>query len=180
MSLVEIIHKKFYEKILYVVRHHYVTFFPSIALFIALILTPFGAFFLINANYANILSDPIWFPILVLVGSIYYLSICLFFYGYFIDFYLDILVITNDRLVDINQNGLLARTIAEFDLYQIQDVTSEVDGLFPSIFNYGNLTIQTAGAIPKAIIKNIPDPHRLRQVILDLAAEDKKYHQTLH
>ena len=44
------------------------------------------------------------------------------------------MIITNDRMVDMEQNGLLARTVAEADLYLIQDVTSEIKGLFGSIF----------------------------------------------
>ena len=127
--------------------------------------------------FPHLLLGPISRPLLILFASTYYLSICLFFYGYFIDFYLDILIVTNDRLLDIEQKGVFARSMAEIELYQIQDITSEVEGFFPSLFNYGNMIIQTASAIPRVIMHNIPNPHALRQELLDLAAEDKKYHQ---
>lgn len=177
MNLIQFIHKKSYEQILHVVRRHYITFVPIGFLFLILILVPLTVYFLISSLFPNLLINEIIFPILILFTSLYYLSICLFFYGYFIDFYLDILIVTNDRIVDIDQRGIFARSISEVELYQIQDVTSEVNGFFPSLFGYGNLTIQTAGAVPKVKMNNIPKPHSLRQELLDLAAIDKKYHQ---
>lgn len=126
--------------------------------------------------FPTLLEGPISYPLLILLGSVYYLSLGLFFYSYFVDFYLDMWIITNDRLVDIEQTGLFARTVAEVDLYQIQDVSSDIRGFFPTLFNYGTLSLQTAGSIPKFIFYNIPRPHKLREEILALASEDKKYH----
>ena len=80
-------------------------------------------------------------------------------------------------MVDIDQITLFARKIAEVDLYQIQDASSEVKGFWGTLFNYGHVNIQTAGSIPKFSMENVPRPHQLRRTILDLAAEDKKYHR---
>jgi hypothetical protein len=88
-------------------------------------------------------------------------------------------VVTNDRMVDIRQISLFARTISEVDLYQIQDVSSEVKGFFASAFNYGNVHLQTAGPVPKFIIYNVPNPDKVRQAIIELASEDKKYHMSV-
>ena len=81
--------------------------------------------------------------------------------------------------MDVEQKNLFARTISEVDLYRIQDVTSEVKGFVAHFFNYGDLTIQTAGAQEKFFVRNIPNPHGLRQKLLDLADADRKYHQVL-
>ena len=86
------------------------------------------------------------------------------------------MIVTNDRLLHIEQEGLFARTISELDLYQVQDVTSEVKGVFPSLFGYGNLLVQTAGAKEVFRMVDIPHPENLRQAILDLAEEDRKFH----
>ncbi len=176
MPLSSLIHIKPYEKIIHALRRHPITFLPTILLFLALILVPLALYIMIINMFPDWLYGPISYPMLVLLASVYYLSICLFFYSYFVDFYLDMWIITNDRLIDIEQTGLFARTIAEVDLYQIQDVTSDVRGFFPSFFNYGTLSLQTAGTIPKFIFYNIPRPHKLREEILALASEDKKYH----
>lgn len=177
MNFIQLIHKKTYERIVHVIRRHTITFIPIALLFIALILVPPIVDWMGQNLWPDFFTSASLYPLLVLFLSVYYLSLCLFFYSYFIDFYLDILIITNDRLVDIDQKGLFARSVAEIELYQIQDITSQVEGFFPSIFNYGQLIIQTASAVPRVIVHNVPNPHLLRQELLDLAAIDKKYHQ---
>lgn len=176
MHINSVIHIKPYEHIELLLRRHAVTFLPLVMIFIILLAMPIGVYFLINAVYPALLTSTVSYTLTILFVSIYYLSIYLFFYSYFVTFYLDLWIITNDRLVDIRQVTLFARTIAEIDLYQIQDISSEVNGFFPSLFNYGNVLIQTAGTIPKCILYNVPDPHHVRQVILELSAKDKDYH----
>lgn len=176
MTIDSFIHKKPYENIVRVVRRHPFTFLKTIFFFIILLAVPVGLHWLGQQLTPSLLVEPIFYPISMLVAGGYYLSVIVFFYAFFIDFYLDELIITNDRLIDVAQNGLLARTIAETDLYLIQDVASEVKGIFGSILQYGRVTIQTAGTVPKFIAIDVPDPNGLRQLLLDLAAEDKKFH----
>lgn len=177
MDLSSFIHKKSYENIVSVTRRHFVTFIPTVLLFIILFFAvPPAIYFLLFGMAPALLTGPVSMPILILAGSVYELSILLFFYAYFVEFYLDLTIVTNDRLVDVNQSSLFARTIAEVDLYQIQDATSEIKGIFPTIFNYGNINLQTAGPVGKFILESVSDPHHLRQKILDLASEDKKFH----
>jgi uncharacterized membrane protein YdbT with pleckstrin-like domain len=114
--------------------------------------------------------------VLALGVSIYYLSIWLFFFTSFADYYLDLWTVTNDRIVSIDQQGLFARTISELDLYKIQDVTSETKGFFPSIFNYGNVYIQTAAEKERFLFKQVPNPNEIRQKVIELMEEDRKYH----
>ncbi len=137
---------------------------------------PVGVTWLLNSIWPTLLNSPIAYPLLVLFGSIYYLCLCLFFYSYFVAFYLDMWIITNDRMVDVTQISLFGRTVAEVDLYQIQDVVAEVHGFLPTIFRYGTVTLQTAGAVPKFVIEDVSHPYELQKLLLDLASEDKKYH----
>lgn len=177
MNVAKLFNKKGYEKVEYIIRRHWVTFIPIIIFLILLALLPVGVYWLIANVLNNYLQNPIYYAAGVLLASIYYLSVILFFYTYFTEFHLDLWLITNDRLLDIQQKTLFARTVSEVDLYQIQDVTSEVHGIVASLFNYGNIILQTAGAVPKFTFRNIADPHKLRQEILGLASEDKKYHE---
>ena len=176
MTIDALIHRKDYEKIQYFLRRNFVTFLPVILTIVVLFIVPLAAIFLAGNYFTIGMDNSTIYPLLILCGSIYYLSITLFFYSYFITFYLDVWIITNDRLIDIRQIGLFSRTIAEVDLYQVQDVSSEVQGFLPSLFNYGNVYLQTAGPVPKFVLYNVTDPHRLRQAILELASDDKKYH----
>jgi hypothetical protein len=178
MTIGEMIKQKPYEKIECTVRRHPVTFLPYIVIFLILLAIPVGLYWLLNGSgLGSYLQNQILYTAAILLASIYYLSVILFFYTYFVTFYLDMWIVTNDRLLDIAQDSLFSRTVAEVDLYQIQDATSEVKGIFPSIFNYGNISLQTAGAIPKFTLKNISNPNAMRQKVLDLSSEDKKFHE---
>lgn len=179
MHLAEFIHIKSYEKVVYEVRRHPITLLPTFLAFLSLLILPIILFFVLQNVWTTLLSGLVSYPLTVLLGSIFYLSVGLFFYTYFVTFYLDILVVTNDRLLLVEQHGLFSRTVSELDLYQIQDITSEVHGFFASSFNYGNLSIQTAAATVKFHIENVPQPDTLRREILDLAEEDRKHHTTI-
>ncbi len=176
MNINDFIRRKTYEDKLYVIRQHPWMFMPTILLFIGLTIVPLGVYFLILNIFPDLVSGLASGPILVLCASVYYLSILLFFYSYFIAFYLDVTIITNDRMLDVEQHSLFGRTVSEVDLYQIQDAVSAVNGFFPSIFDYGDVVIQTAGSVPKFTLNKVPHPHQVRQMLLDFASADKQYH----
>ncbi|MEK7625176.1 MAG: PH domain-containing protein [Patescibacteria group bacterium] len=177
MTLKEFIHQKSYEHIAFRIRAHVITTVPAIAIFLIFLGIPPLFYWLTTTQfYPGIQPQPTVALLLTLIAGAYYLSIGIFYYTYFVNYYLNLLIITNDRLLDVEQEGLFSRTISEVDLYKIQDITSTVDGFFQSMFNYGNLQIQTAGATEKFTITNVPRPESLRQKILDLAEEDRKFH----
>lgn len=178
MTLGQLIGQKSYEKIERTIRRHPITFIPYLLLFFLLLIVPLGLYWLIiNSSLIMLLQNPIYHVLFILLASIYYLSTILFFYTYFVSFHLDLWIITNDRILDMEQKSLFARTVSEVDLYQIQDATSSIEGFFPTIFNYGSINLQTAGPIARFVFRNVPHPNELRQTILDLAAEDKKFHE---
>ncbi len=176
MILDSVIKIKSYEKIVHVLRRHGITFFPYIVIFLAILLIPIAVYYLFTSAFIGIMQNPATLPLIIIVASAYYMSTVLFFYSFFTEFYLDAWIITNDRLVDVRQISLFSRTVAEVDLYQIQDISSEIHGFFPTIFNYGNIYLQTAGPVPKFIIHNVHRPDKLRETIIELASEDKKHH----
>ncbi len=178
MSLSNIINQKSYEKIVRTCRRHPITFVPYVIFSLLLLAAPLGLYWLVSeSSLLSYFQTRTGWTIVVLGGSIYYLSCFLFFYTHFVTFHLDLWIVTNDRLLDMEQKGLFHRTISEVDLYQIQDASSEVHGVFPSIFHYGNIILQTAATVPKFTFKNVSNPDQLREEILHLTAEDRKFHQ---
>lgn len=176
MTLGAFIHQKPYEKIEFMLRKHLIVMMPPFLLFMVLLIVPYGLKLLFESIYPEMFLNTVMYAVAMLVASIYYLSVGLFFYTYFVTFYLDLLIVTNDRLIHIEQHGLFARSISELDLYKIQDATSEVNGFFASVFRYGTIQIQTAGAVDKFTGNYIPHPEHLRQRLLDLAEIDRKHH----
>ncbi|OGE84363.1 MAG: hypothetical protein A2846_01920 [Candidatus Doudnabacteria bacterium RIFCSPHIGHO2_01_FULL_49_9] len=83
-------------------------------------------------------------------------------------YYLNYQIITNNRIVDVDQKGLLFHATTEIHLAQIEDVTAEIKGLFGNLFNYGTVFVQTAGAKTMFEFDNVPDPKYIAKLILDL------------
>jgi len=82
----------------------------------------------------------------------------------------DIFILTTDRLVDVTQITLLKRSVTSTPLEQIQDTTGVVSGFLPTLFQYGDLTVQTAaGDASDFFIDRIPNPEHTAQRILDWA-----------
>jgi membrane protein YdbS with pleckstrin-like domain len=177
MTVPGLIHQKPYEHVEYVLRRHPITFVPKIIVFLILFFAPFALYSPLQTTFPNLLSGPVSFPLIVLFISIYLLTILLFFYTMFTTFYLDVSVITNDRIVDIEQLGLFANSTGELDLFRIQDVTSEVKGIFATLFDYGTVFITTASNNSNIILHNIHHPNNIRNALIRLAEEDRKYHQ---
>jgi len=176
MNLASLIKQKKYEKVVFLFRRHPITFIPILALFLVLMSVPAALYFLISSIFPDFINNPIFYPLAVLLASVYYLSIYLFFYAMFVDYYLDLWIVTNDRIVDIEQNGLFSRTISELDLFRIQDVTTEVHGFFSTLFRYGDLHVKTASANINIVFRNIPNPNKAREALIVMADEDRRFH----
>lgn len=176
MTYANIIKQKPYEKIIHLLRRDVITFIPYILLLIILLAAEYGLYYLLKTLFPVLFINQIGLAAMVILGSIYALSVWLFFFTGFVNYYLDMWIITNDRLIDIRQDGLFARTVAELDLYRVQDVTSECKGLFATAFDFGNVYVQTAGAKERFVFYNIPKPHLIREAIIKLAGEDRKFH----
>lgn len=174
MNLDHLINRKPEEKVVFYTRRHFIVFIGELLLIAVLGLVPVIGFFLIRAAWLGLLSGPVSRPILVLVASAYYLNLWLFFLSNFVDYYLDAWIVTDDRILNVEQHGLFSRTISELDLVKIQDVTSEVRGFFPYLFNYGSVYIQTAGETRRFQFEQVPQPHEIRKHILGLVEEDRK------
>lgn len=162
------------EKVELSLRRHPIVFLAPIATFLIMAAIPFAAKQVIFGGTLPPLPHPFMDIGLKLLMAIYYLGIWIFFFSQFTDYYLDINIVTNDRIIDINQKGLFGRSIAELDLTRVQDVHSEIKGIIPTLLSYGSVEIQTAANEENFHFEQVPHPHKVRQRILELAALDRK------
>lgn len=165
------------EKIIKIIRKDFFILFKKMLLTAILIFLPgLGAFIAFNL-YPNLLLGPISYPLIVLALSGYSLFICLFSFFSFIDYYLDIWLITDERIIDVRQEGFFSRVVSELKLFQIQDVTSELKGFFQFVLKYGDVHVQTAGEARRFIFNDIPNPEKVRDIIIKLAERNKEHHR---
>ena len=174
MNLSHLIKQKGYERIAYLLRRHPLVLLRGLLVFIVLLSLPAIGYFFFKNSLPLYLSLPVFRVVIILGTSIYLLSVWLFLFSAFLDYYLDLWIVTNDRIMNIEQHGLFGRTVSELDLTKIQDVTSEIKGIIPTLFNYGDVHIQTAAEEKRFVFEQVPNPHEVRKGILDLIDEDKK------
>ena len=121
-------------------------------------------------------ADPSSSVLVILGGSLYYLFVWVFLYRAWLDYYLDVWFVTNERVVSIEQKGLFSRTIAEQRLFRIQDVHAEVHGIIPTLLDFGSVTVQTAAAEVVFEFKEVPKPHLVARNVIKLVEWDKRQH----
>jgi hypothetical protein len=174
MNIDLMIQRKPGENIIFYLRRHWVIFLGDLLMVAALGLIPVVGYVLLKLLWPELLAGPVARPILVLLASAYYLNLWLFFLSSFVDYYLDAWVVTDDRIINVEQRGLFSRTVSELDLAKIQDVTSEVRGFLSFIFNYGSVFVQTAAETERFHFEQIPNPHAVRKQLLGLVEADRK------
>lgn len=162
------------EEIVKIIRRDMFILVKKVATFLLLNILPLVFFYLALLNFPTILVGELSWPLLILGASVYYLFMWLLFFFSFIDYYLDVWIVTNKRIIYIEQKGLFSRVISEQKLYSVQDITSETNGFFPTIFAYGDVLIQTAGEKERFHFQQVPNPDAIRDMIIKLAEKNKK------
>ena len=160
------------ERVIAVVRHHWWVFFRSIIGVGILFLLPFFLVPMVWSFAAAAGAPAISGGVLLFFGSLWSLLMWNVLFVRWTDHYFDIWVITNWRIVDIDQKGLFQRSTATLlTLDHIQDLEAELSGVVGNVLNFGNLTVQTAAARREFLISEVPDPNGIVKVIREAQAE---------
>lgn len=153
------------EKILLLLRRHFITNFPWILASIILLFLPL--FFPLLFNFS-----PIMLPstkVVYLYIATYYLLIFGFVLLNFTLWYFQAGLVTQNRILDVNLSGILYRQISEAKTERIEDVTYSQAGFIRSLFNYGNVLVQTAGSEDNIEYDKVPKPAKVGDIIGDLS-----------
>lgn len=159
------------EKILHIIHRDVWVALRRVALFVILLVLPALFFVLASQFFPGLMENKVSFIIIVLVASAYILFIWLLFFFSILDYLLDIWVITDQRIIDIQQNGFFSRKISEQMLHRVQDLTSDTHGFWQTVWKFGNLTVQTAGQESKFHFEEISNPEHIRDIVIKLAAQ---------
>lgn len=156
------------EKIIKVLHRHLLTIVIGVTMTLITILLPVAFYFIFQEFLSFIIAEVPYFHFFIFFSGIYILFIWLRLFLLIADYCLDVWIITDKRVVDIIQSGLFKREVSECRLDRIQDVTTRVEGLSPTIFDFGDVHIQTAGAIKEFVFRQVPDPYGIKNLLLDL------------
>lgn len=158
------------EPVFIFVRPYWIAFLPTAFVFLFVFILSLIFQFSLANNLLVELRDASIANALLFLGLFQLLTVIVFFVAVF-DFYFDIVIVTDRRMVDIDQEQLFFRRISELALEDVQDASSQVAGLFPTIFGYGTVEVQTAGTQTNFKVANIRHPNEIRTILLDLAAQ---------
>ena len=154
------------EKILLLLRAHPITNLSWIIPAVLLFLVPFfisPIFRLLNFD----LTLPRSFLIVFLIIN-YLLALVITFEG-FLHWYFNVYIVTDKNIVDVDFHSILFKNIDVAPLRNIEDTSSSMGGILNSIFHYGHVFIQTAGAARNIDFASVPRPHFVADFILDEA-----------
>jgi len=77
------------------------------------------------------------------------------------------LIITDKNITQVLQGGLFQRKVSQLTMANVEDVTSEQNGIFPSLFDFGILKIETAGEQANFHFSYCPKPSYYAKIILE-------------
>ncbi|MEK7555155.1 MAG: PH domain-containing protein [Patescibacteria group bacterium] len=152
-----------HEKVLSVFRRHWLVLALAIAqVMIAMVVAVFLPA-LINLGIPGIVEN---YREYITLGSTLIIQ-CLLITLFFIvaDYYLDSWIITSERLVFIELKGLFSRTVTSMELENIQDISVEVHGILETVFKFGDVRIQSAGAAAAFVFKQVRHPYAVKDMI---------------
>lgn len=155
------------EKVIKLVRKHWTVISKPLFILFGLYIVPLILYFLLNTFLPRLLDFP-YYPFFTIIIGIYALFAWYLTFIFWVDYYFDVWIITDKRIVDIEQRSIFERVISTVKLYRIQDITTEVKGFSQTMFNYGYLYIQTAGMTERFVFENISDPNKVKAIIVGL------------
>lgn len=159
------------EKIIIALHRHWILLIGEIVVIFVLLFTPvIGSFFIIDFIKEKF-EDFYYFFWFFL--SIYLLFIYIVFFIIWMDYYLDMWIVTDNRIIDIEHYGIFKREVSEFSLKNVQDVTIEIPGMIPSLLKYGNVIVQTAGEKSFKVMQ-IPHPEKVKDIIIEYSHLSQK------
>lgn len=158
------------EEVILLLRRHPIILLGKI-LVISFFLFILIVFWIKGIEYLPAFFEEPYLNFSIFISLILILFIWLYTFIVWTDYYLDVWILTNERLLDIEQKGLFHRVISVLRFSRIQDITSEVRGFIPTFFHFGDISIQTAAEQERFKLDQIPHPIRVRRTIIKLHKE---------
>ena len=152
------------EEIKAIVRPHWLNLLGAILATILAAVLPIAIIVAGNALEGPSLGGTTQAIVTAMLG-VYYLALITYFFVRWLAVYLDVGVITDQRVVDVDQRSLFNRNVAELDSKMVQDISSDKSGLLQTIFDFGDVVIQTAGERPNFTLEGAPHPEQVVDLI---------------
>lgn len=161
MSISKFIQLKPDEKIVAIYRQYGVTYAGAVTLSFILLIIPFfflawlfghGIFGVLG--FCLLLGFAVWFSLRKIIA-----------------WYYNVFIISDRRIVDIDQRGFFDRTVSEVAYGKIQDVSYRIKGILPTLLHFGTVVVQTASNTANLEFDRMKNPEQ----IVDLMNEFREH-----
>lgn len=154
------------EHVIVMVRKHWFVLFRDVIGTVIAAILPFFIYTFLRAG--GIL--PAWFAqseISTFLGSLWLILIWITLAVLWTNYYLDIWIVTDRRIVNVEQVGLFNRDLATWRMERVQEVTIRQQNVIETLLDFGSIEVQTAGPSEEnAIMHGIPNPEWMQRTIL--------------
>lgn len=147
------------DKLVFEIRKHWLVVVSQLVILFFFALLPLVLFHfyfdiskIVNFFEGNLSS------FLIFIYTAWLLFLWVIAFIFWTDYYLDVWIITKKKILDVDQKGLFRREVSFLHLEKIQDITYKIEGLIPTLLNYGDISVKTAGNIGGFEIKRVPNP----------------------
>ncbi len=155
------------ETVLLLLRQHPVTQWKWVFITILLIFVP------ILFSYVPLLTFlPERFHFVALLG--WYMLVVGFALQAFLDWFFNVYIITDERIIDVDFYALLFKNISYAKLDKIEDITAITSGTLGAIFDFGTVKIQTAAATTEFEFEHVPHPSKVTAFLNELIVEEER------
>lgn len=164
------------EKVFVMSRRHMINFLWFIVNFSLLFVLPLVAVLMASISTPSIFSvssEMYYRDALIIAVMSYYLIFSMILLAAWINHYYSILIVTDERVVEIIQKNLFSRHFNEMTFENIEDVSCKTNGILNTLFDVGDLDIQTAGSLRNFSITGISYPEIVSEIIIELASQAK-------
>ncbi len=154
------------EKRLEIHKHWFVFFVQALGLIILFILPfifiPIAGSLIQQGGAAVAISA----GIVLFLSALWSLVMWCKLFAIWTDYYLDVWIVTNRRIIDIDQIAFFHRDISTIlELGKIEDVKTGQHGFFSTLLDYGDIQVQTAGTRDEFVMHGIAHPRSVEQVV---------------
>lgn len=164
------------ETVVLFLRRHWIDLLRIFAFSTFLLIIPLLVGTALVYADAPILHHAIFTPLLTSLLGGYLLIVVVVTLTELTDYWLDVWIVTNERIINSEQLGLFHRVVSEVYLHQIQDVTSEQKGFLNTFLTFGDVFVQTAAERERFMFKNIDNPDDVKIKIVELTSICKARH----
>lgn len=154
------------EKIILTIKPHFLAVFKDLVMPLVIVAASVVG---MSYYYYN-------FAYFIVLFILFVFSSFWFFYAYYIWTH-DLYVVTDQRIVDIDQVSIFHSAQKETYLNNVQDIIVSKKGIAATLFDFGTVSIQTASST-QIDLSDVPHPLYVKKQILDLVklvkdSEDK-------